>query len=107
LSDGIKWDAHNVYVQWFFDVGLLGLAAYIWIHGRLLYMLRPLFAIDRLAAFITICTIISYLLVSLSDNIMFYLVFNWYYWFSIGAACALVHMHASLAGERNQTRFRS
>lgn len=89
-SAGIKWDAHNVYVQWFFDVGVLGLATYLWIHGRLIYMLRPLFAIDRLAAFITFSIIISYLLVSFSDNMMFYLSFNWYFWFAVGAACALV-----------------
>lgn len=93
-SAGLKWDAHNVYVQWFFDVGLLGLAAYLWIHGRLLYLLRPLRTIDPLAAFITFSMTGSYLMVSLSDNMMFYLVFNWYYWFAIGAASALVHVHA-------------
>lgn len=100
-SAGIKWDAHNVYVQWFFDVGLVGLAAYLWIHARLLYLLRPLGEIDRLAAFITVSMVSSYLIVSFSDNLMFYLVFNWYYWFAIGAASALVSVHALPLTERS------
>lgn len=93
LGDGIKWDAHNVYVQWFFDAGAVGLAAYLWIHARLLALLRPLFSIDRLLGFVVVSLMLSYLFVSLSDNMMFYLVFNWYFWFTVGAACALVHVH--------------
>lgn len=92
-GDGIRWDAHNVYVQWFFDLGAIGLVAYLWIHARLLYLLRPLLRIDRLLGFVIIALIASYLFVSLSDNMMFYLVFNWYFWFTVGAACAIVHLH--------------
>lgn len=93
LGDGIRWDAHNVYVQWFFDVGAIGLAAYLWIHARLLYLLRPLFTFDRLLGFIIFALVASYLFVSFSDNMMFYLAFNWYFWFTVGAACALVHAY--------------
>jgi O-antigen ligase len=89
-SQGFKWDAHNVYVQWFFDVGFLGLASYLWIHFRTLQSLRPLVVIDRQAAFTTSALIVSYLLMSLSDNMMYYLAFNWYYWFAVGASSALV-----------------
>ena len=91
LSDGLKWDAHNVYVQWFYDVGAIGLAAFLWIFVRLIYLLRPLFSIDRLAAFTAISLIVSYLLIALSDNMMFYLVYNWYFCFAIGATCALLY----------------
>lgn len=89
-GDGIHWDAHNVYVQWLFDVGLLGLAAYVWIHGRLLYLLRRLSQVDRMLRFIVMVTVISYLTVSFSDNMMFYLAFNWYYWLFLGAASSLL-----------------
>lgn len=105
-GDGIRWDAHNVYVQWFFDVGLIGLAAYLWIHGRLLSQLVPLFGIDRLLGFIIVALIASYLFVSLSDNMMFYLAFNWYFWFAVGAACAVAHVHASPPAEETRTRPR-
>jgi O-antigen ligase len=89
-GDGFHWDAHNVYVQWFFDVGLVGLACYVWIHGRILYLLRPLAQVDRMLSFIIAITVISYLTVSFSDNMMFYLAFNWYYWLFLGAASALL-----------------
>jgi O-antigen ligase len=89
-GDGIHWDAHNVYVQWLFDAGLLGLAGYAWLHGRLLYLLRRLATIDRLLRFIVAFTVISYLTVSFSDNMMFYLAFNWYYWLFLGSAAALL-----------------
>jgi O-antigen ligase len=90
-SDGIHWDAHNVYVQWFFDVGILGLCCYVWIHVRTIFTLRHLLAMDRSIAFTIIAIVLSYMLISFSDNMMFYLAFNWYYWFAVGAACALVH----------------
>lgn len=88
-GDGIHWDAHNVYVQWLFDVGVIGLAAYGWIHCRLLYLLRPLAQVDRLLRFIVMVTVVSYLTVSFSDNMMFYLAFNWYYWLFLGAVSSL------------------
>lgn len=105
FSAGIKWDAHNVYVQWFFDVGALGLLTFLWIYARLLYLLRPLFSIDRLAAFIIYSLIISYLLISFSDNMMFYLSFNWYFWFAIGSGCALVLMHQTPTERRGLGRM--
>lgn len=88
-GDGIHWDAHNVYVQWLFDVGLLGLAAYVWIHARLLYLLRNLAQVDRMLRFIVMVTVVSYLTVSFSDNMIFYLAFNWYYWLFLGAVSSL------------------
>ena len=90
LGGAIRWDAHNVYVQWFFDAGLVGLAAYLWLHGRLIGLLRPLLRTDRLAAFVLISAVLGYLIVALSDNMMFYLAFNWYFYFAvgIGIACA-------------------
>lgn len=90
-GDGIKWDAHNVYVQWFFDVGLVGLIGYVWIHLRLVYVTRRLFNVDRALGFILVLTIVSYLMVSFSDNMMFYLAFNWYYWFFLGGAASLLY----------------
>jgi len=89
-GDGIKWDAHNVYVQWLFDVGIVGLLGYAWIHVRILYLYRRLAEIDRPLGFIVLVTVISYLTVSFSDNMMFYLAFNWYYWFFLGGAGALL-----------------
>jgi O-antigen ligase len=103
-SAGFHWDAHNVYVQWFFDVGLVGLACYAWIHCRILYLLRPLAAIDRTLSFVVGLTVISYVTVSFSDNMMFYLAFNWYYWFFLGASASLLYLSPATIEQRSATK---
>jgi hypothetical protein len=35
---------------------------------------------------------VQYLIVSFSDNMFRYLVFNWYFWFIVGGACSLVDL---------------
>lgn len=94
-ANKMNWGAHNVYVQWFFDAGVIGLCAYLFLYARMVLTLKSLFRVDRLAAFITISIVIVYLVVSSSDNMFGYLVFNWYFWFVIGAACALTVLTAS------------
>lgn len=75
-----SWDPHNVYVQLYFETGALGLAAYGWLFWRLL---RRLY---RAGATIALAAALSYLLASYSDNMLFYLSFNWYFWFFAGSA---------------------
>lgn len=48
---------------------------------------------DRLGAFVAMILIVGYLISSLSDNMMAYLAYGWYFWFTIGAACAVVVAH--------------
>ncbi|MNR97103.1 O-Antigen ligase [compost metagenome] len=93
-ANKMNWGAHNVYVQWFFDAGVLGLCAYLFLYGRMIMTLKGLVRTDKLAAFITIAIVLVYLVVSSSDNMFGYLVFNWYFWFVIGAGCALATISA-------------
>ncbi|MFC7298944.1 O-antigen ligase family protein [Herminiimonas aquatilis] len=88
-ANHMNWGAHNVYVQWFFDVGLLGLSAYLFLYARVAMMLKSLIKVDKLAAFVSLSLVFIYLVVSSSDNIFGYLVFNWYFWFTVGIGCAL------------------
>lgn len=88
-----KWDAHNVYVQFLFDTGLVGLLCYLWLHACLLWTLRRLEQIDRVSAFLLMAVVLQYLIVSYSDNMIRYLVFNWYFWLIVGGACSLVSVH--------------
>lgn len=89
LAGGIDWSPHNLLVQFLFDIGLVGLGAYLLTFWRLIGRLRGLYPLDRLAAVLLIATVIAHLIVSLSDNIFAYLVFNWYFWFIVGAACSI------------------
>lgn len=90
LAGKTNFGAHNLYVQWIFELGALGLLAYLWLFGRLLWLLRKMLPIDKLGGFILIALVIQYLMVSFSDNMAAYLVFNWYFWFVAGSACAVV-----------------
>lgn len=89
LSGGIDWSPHNLLVQILFDMGLVGLGAYLYTFWRMIGRLRGLITIDRLAAVLLIANVIAHLIISLSDNIFAYLVFNWYFWFIVGGACSL------------------
>lgn len=81
--------AHSVYVQWFFEAGVIGVACATWLFQRLFSMLRRGLARDRLATVLLITIVIEYLVMAYSDNMLSYLSFNWYFWFLMGAACAV------------------
>ncbi|MBD8542820.1 O-antigen ligase family protein [Oxalobacteraceae sp. CFBP 8761] len=90
----VRWDAHNVYVQFLFETGVIGLACYLWLYARVLWTLRSFARMDRVSGFLLLAVVVQYLIVSYSDNMFRYLVFNWYFWFTVGAACSLVHLYS-------------
>jgi O-antigen ligase len=94
LAGKTHFGAHNVYVQWLFELGGLGLAAYLWLFGCLLWWLKKMLPIDKLGGVIVLSLVVQYLIVSASDNMISYLVFNWYFWLVAGSACAVVAVAA-------------
>lgn len=94
LAGTKKWDAHNVYVQFLFDMGAIGLLCYLSLYVRVLFVLRAFARIDRVSGFLLLSIVVQYMIVSFSDNTFRYLVFNWYLWFTVGGACSLVSLHA-------------
>jgi hypothetical protein len=91
----VRWDAHNVYVQYFFEIGAVGLMCYLWLYARILWTIRALFRIDRVSGFLLLAVVVQYLIVSYSDNMFRYLAFNWYFWFTVGGACSLVNLQSN------------
>ena len=89
LAGGIDWSPHNLLVQFLFDIGAVGLAAYLLTFYKMIARLRGLFQLDKVAALLFTSTIIAHVIVSMSDNVFAYLVFNWYFWFLVGGACAI------------------
>lgn len=88
-SAGVHWDAHNIYVQLLFDLGIAGLAAYLWTQLRLLAHGAALWRRERATAFLACALILFYSLCAFSDNMLFYLSFNWYYWLVLGTLLAV------------------
>lgn len=89
LAGGIQWSAHSVFVQLFFDSGLIGLIAYLVLFYQSLRVLFRFYGQDRLAGGIMICALVEYLVVSASDNMLGYLAFNWYFWLLMGMGWSL------------------
>jgi O-antigen ligase len=89
LAGGTHWGAHSTYVQWFFETGVVGVMASAWMYVRLFFTLKLGIKENRLSTIIVITLLIEYLFFAFSDNMLDYLAFNWYYWFFIGAACAM------------------
>ncbi|RCU49464.1 O-antigen ligase family protein [Corallincola holothuriorum] len=88
LEENTMFDAHNVYVQIAFDMGVIGIIGYL---GIFIFVLRRLFRyrkLDPKGGAVLIGLVTSYLLVGYSDNMLFYLSFNWYFWLVCGVFCA-------------------
>jgi O-antigen ligase len=80
--------AHNTYLRLLFETGLIGLSAYLILFGVLLSMLRQGTQGDRVGSTVAIIMVVAYLVISASDNMEYYLAFNWYFWFFLGLVCA-------------------
>jgi len=89
MSGGRNVGAHSVAVQLFFESGVFGVAAYLLMFWRSAKQVLRVQAADRKLAVVAIALIVSYLLISLSDNMLDYLLFNWYFWFSVGAVSSV------------------
>jgi putative inorganic carbon (HCO3(-)) transporter len=87
-GDGI--DAHNMYLQFLYEMGSVGLLAFAWLVGSLLRWLKKGFRLDRNGTVVVFALVGAYLLESYSDNMQFYLAFNWYFMFSMGAFCTWI-----------------
>jgi|GEM_PF-273004 len=89
MAGPMKWGAHSAVVQTFFELGAAGLAAYLWLYFSTARLLRRLFSVKPLLALIAMCLLVANFLVSSSDNMFAYLIYNWYFWFTMGCLCAL------------------
>jgi putative inorganic carbon (HCO3(-)) transporter len=84
-------DGHNFYLQTGFEMGLLGVFALLWLLGSVARQILRGRRRDPPGVLIISCILIGYILECYSDNMHFYLSFNWYFWFVIGTICAWVY----------------
>jgi putative inorganic carbon (HCO3(-)) transporter len=108
MAGKMEWYAHNVYVQLMYEMGMLGIAAYLFLYARIAAILRHLWKFDRLAAVVVLSLMAEYIAVSASDNVLAYLSVNWYFWLVLGAACSMVMKHPQYlqAGAEKEARTR-
>jgi O-antigen ligase len=87
LRPGV-FGAHNVFLQIFFEMGILGLLAFLWLFVSLFTKLKKGYSFDKAGSTIMMTFAASFLINSYSDNTLDYLVFEWYFWFVMGVVCA-------------------
>jgi O-antigen ligase len=81
-------DGHNFYLQMGFELGLLGVLALVWLLGSVAWRVARGLRRDPPGTVVILCILVAYVLESYSDNMHFYLSFNWYFWFVMGTICA-------------------
>ena len=93
-------DAHNVYVQLAFELGIPGAVAFALIFVLLAARGMSLLSTGRLEAVLLMVTAVGFMMVCYSDNMHRYLVSNWYLFFWLGLLCVLVTL--PVAEQRGQ-----
>jgi O-antigen ligase len=91
--DGI--DAHNLYLQIVFEMGIVGLAAYLWLLGSLTRWIQEGLRYDPNAIAVALSILAAYVLESFADNMLDYLAFNWYFMFALGTIGAWIEYRKS------------
>ena len=87
-KDGL--DPHNDYVRFFVEQGVVGLTAflatylYVFMHALKNMRSYPTNSVLRKVSVFLVCYIPSYLLMSVSENLIRYITVHWYVWAIIG-----------------------
>lgn len=97
-------DGHNFYLQMSFELGLLGFLALIWLLGCVAWCLAKGLRRDPPGLLIISCILVAYMLESYSDNMHFYLSFNWYFWFVMGTIYAWLCRDTASASTAKSSR---
>jgi len=79
-------NAHNVYVQTFFELGILGLLSFLFLIYSNIKTIVSLYAKYKLLIFTVVVLLVEFMFQCLSDNMLDYLVYDWYMWFFVGVA---------------------
>jgi O-antigen ligase len=88
LSAGGGSAAHNVFVEQIFEGGIVGIVAYMWIFIAIWLAIFKNFSQRIRDKTTIIIMILSYFIISYSDNILHYLGFNWFFWFVVSSMLA-------------------
>lgn len=82
-ESGNGFDAHSVYVQTLYELGAFGLLFYLALYLGLIIMV--VFIVPNASGAIMVSFILANLIFSYSDNVLYYLSFNWYFWGILGS----------------------
>ncbi|HEX4879176.1 MAG TPA: O-antigen ligase family protein, partial [Limnobacter sp.] len=88
LSGGMPFGAHNVFVERFFDGGIVAVSVFAVFFAVQLRWACKLLGTVRAGGLAYLGLVLTYLTLNASDNVVDYLAYNWYYWAVAGALYA-------------------
>jgi O-antigen ligase len=104
--DKLGHAAHNMYIQFIFETGIVGLVCFLWIFAQCFLWLGVRWHVDRRGVAISAALLFIYALLCYSDNIFDYLSFNWCFWLSCGLCFArLVQVCGTYSSRRHHRRL--
>lgn len=77
-------NAHNIYVQLFFELGVFGLLSFLYLIFEVFKKLLSIYKFNKLLVFTVIVILLEFVFMGYADNLLDYLVFDWYLWFILG-----------------------
>lgn len=89
LSGGKPFGAHNVFVERFFDGGIVAVLVFAIFIGTQFFAAIRLLPSNKILGLVYLTLIVSYLTLNFSDNVVDYLAYNWYYWAVAGGLFAM------------------
>ncbi|MHC2439857.1 O-antigen ligase family protein [Bradyrhizobium sp. USDA 4451] len=79
---------HNAFLQIYFEMGIAGLSSFLLLMVAIMYRLVSTIGRDFAGSFTMLLLCVGYLIVFYSDNLLDYLQFQWFFWFTMGTTCA-------------------
>jgi O-antigen ligase len=83
-----EFGAHNAFLQIYFEMGVGGLTSFLLLMATIAFKLIYRFREDFAGSFAMLMMCVGYMIVCYSDNLLDYLQFEWFFWFTLGSVCA-------------------
>lgn len=87
---------HNALLQIYFEMGIAGITSFLLLMGVVALTLVYRAKEDFPGSFSMLMMLVGYMVVCYSDNLLDYLQFQWFFWFTLGSVCASTRLAAPL-----------
>jgi O-antigen ligase len=79
---------HNAFLQIYFETGIAGLITFTFLMSAIVLKLIAALNKDFAGSFTMLTVCAGYAIVFYYDNLLGYLQFQWFFWFTLGSVCA-------------------
>lgn len=79
---------HNAFLQIYFEMGVVGLTSFLLLMATIAFKLIYRSREDFAGSFAMLMMCVGYMIVFYFDNLLDYLQFQWFFWFTLGSVCA-------------------